>query len=326
MQGPLPTWVERSPAARCCRALRRWCRRVLDDFDATTSPTSMPPTPPRGGDRARRRGLGAPRGVVVGVRPGCRFGADADRARGHLHARQLHRGQRVRHRRRAQPEDRRVDRISWRSVMPHYVVVEFVPFEPTRTGFGPGTGVQRDRRQPAAPVRAHGARTGSRRAAGAGADGRSGAMFGACCYLLHRRDARWRQPRRARHGGRRLRATGGAVPARPRLDGAGGDLVVLSVFAEAARPRRPSVAKSAPYECGIVPSRNHRALPGAVLRGRDAVRDVRHRDHLPLPYAVSHGTLGMFGFGAIRCSRRCSSSPLVYESARGGLRLGPDPA
>ena len=49
-------------------------------------------------------------------------------------------------------------------------------------------------------------------------------------------------------------------------------------------PRRPSAAKEAPYECGIVPEpRAAGALPGQLLHRGDAVHHVRHRDHLPLP-------------------------------------------
>ena len=49
-------------------------------------------------------------------------------------------------------------------------------------------------------------------------------------------------------------------------------------------PRNPTVAKSAPYECGIVPDREPpRALPGALLPGGDDLHRLRHRDHLPVP-------------------------------------------
>ena len=49
-------------------------------------------------------------------------------------------------------------------------------------------------------------------------------------------------------------------------------------------PQQADVAKSAPYECGIVPdARAGRALPGALLPGGDDLHHLRHRDHLPLP-------------------------------------------
>ena len=49
-------------------------------------------------------------------------------------------------------------------------------------------------------------------------------------------------------------------------------------------PQRPTEAKDAPYECGIVPDRRAgRALPGALLPGGDDLHHLRHRDHLPLP-------------------------------------------
>ena len=49
-------------------------------------------------------------------------------------------------------------------------------------------------------------------------------------------------------------------------------------------PQRPTSAKEAPYECGIVPDpRAGAALPRALLPDRDDLRGGRHRDHLPLP-------------------------------------------
>ena len=69
-------------------------------------------------------------------------------------------------------------------------------------------------------------------------------------------------------------------------------LVVLAVvFAALSRvasqllaPSATTIAKRSPYECGIVPGpRAARALPGALLPGRDDLHRLRHRDHLPLP-------------------------------------------
>lgn len=101
--------------------------------------------------------------------------------------------------------------------------------------------------------------------------------------------------------------------------------VVLSVFAsKLLAPRRPSVAKSAPYECGIVPSREppeRFPVQFYVVAMLFVMFDIEII--FLYPYAVSHGTLGMFGFGAIVLFSALFFLTFVYEVARGGLDWGP---
>ena len=51
-----------------------------------------------------------------------------------------------------------------------------------------------------------------------------------------------------------------------------------------APKKKPTAAKLAPYECGIVPDRRAAAaVPGALLPGGDDLHHLRHRDRVPLP-------------------------------------------
>ena len=51
-----------------------------------------------------------------------------------------------------------------------------------------------------------------------------------------------------------------------------------------SRPAPPTAAKRRPTSAASCPSREPpRALPGALLPGRDDLHRLRHRDHLPLP-------------------------------------------
>ena len=79
-------------------------------------------------------------------------------------------------------------------------------------------------------------------------------------------------------------------------------------------PRRPSVAKEAPYECGIIPSREPpERFPVSfyVVAMLFIMFDIEII--FLYPYAVERGTLGAFGFWAI----------LGFSVARGGLDWGP---
>src|SRR5210317_2593953 len=89
-------------------------------------------------------------------------------------------------------------------------------------------------------------------------------------------------------------------------------------------PRRPSVAKEAPYECGIVPSREPpERFPVSfyVVAMLFIMFDIEII--FLYPYAVERGTLGAFGFWAILGFSVVFFLTFVYEVARGGLDWGP---
>ena len=99
----------------------------------------------------------------------------------------------------------------------------------------------------------------------------------------------------------------------------------LSFFASRLlAPRRPSSAKQAPYECGIVPSREPpERFPVSfyVVAMLFIMFDIEII--FVYPYAVAHGELGTFGFVAIVIFSVLFFLTFVYEVARGGLDWGP---
>jgi NADH-quinone oxidoreductase subunit A len=104
--------------------------------------------------------------------------------------------------------------------------------------------------------------------------------------------------------------------------------VVFGVLSFAASrllaPRRPSIAKEAPYECGIVPSREPpERFPVSfyVVAMLFIMFDIEII--FLFPYAVSHSTLGTYGFWAILAFSVVFFATFVYEVARGGLDWGP---
>ena len=112
-------------------------------------------------------------------------------------------------------------------------------------------------------------------------------------------------------------------------------LVVLMVLAVAfgglsfvasrlLAPRRPSDAKEAPYECGIVPSReppDRFPVSFYIVAMLFIMFDIEII--FIYPYAVERGTLGAFGFWAIVVFSVIFFLTFVYEVARGGLDWGP---
>ena len=89
-------------------------------------------------------------------------------------------------------------------------------------------------------------------------------------------------------------------------------------------PRRPSTAKDAPYECGIVPSREPpERFPVSfyIVAMLFIMFDIEII--FLYPYAVQAGSLGLFGFGAILVFSVVFFLTFVYEVARGGLEWGP---
>jgi NADH-quinone oxidoreductase subunit A len=89
-------------------------------------------------------------------------------------------------------------------------------------------------------------------------------------------------------------------------------------------PKRPSAAKQAPYECGIVPSReppDRFPVSFYVVAMLFIMFDIEII--FIYPYAVEQGALGAFGFWAIVVFSVIFFLTFVYEVARGGLDWGP---
>src|SRR3954452_24732250 len=85
-------------------------------------------------------------------------------------------------------------------------------------------------------------------------------------------------------------------------------------------PRRPSSAKEAPYECGIVPSREppeRFPVTFYVVAMLFIMFDIEII--FIYPFAVSHGDVGTYGFVAILIFSVLFFLTFVYEVARGGL-------
>jgi len=89
-------------------------------------------------------------------------------------------------------------------------------------------------------------------------------------------------------------------------------------------PRRPSDAKEAPYECGIVPSReppDRFPVSFYIVAMLFVMFDIEIV--FLYPYAVQRSALGAFGFWAIVVFSVIFFLTFVYEVARGGLDWGP---
>jgi NADH-quinone oxidoreductase subunit A len=100
--------------------------------------------------------------------------------------------------------------------------------------------------------------------------------------------------------------------------------VISLVASHVLAPRRPSAAKEAPYECGIVPSREPpERFPVSfyIVAMLFIMFDIEII--FIYPYAVNRGDLGVFGFWAIVLFSVLFFLTFVYEVARGGLDWGP---
>ena len=89
-------------------------------------------------------------------------------------------------------------------------------------------------------------------------------------------------------------------------------------------PRRPSDAKEAPYECGLVPSReppDRFPVSFYVVAMLFIMFDIEII--FVYPYAIAHNELGTYGFVAIVIFSALFFLTFVYEVARGGLDWGP---
>jgi NADH-quinone oxidoreductase subunit A len=89
-------------------------------------------------------------------------------------------------------------------------------------------------------------------------------------------------------------------------------------------PSRPSAAKEAPYECGIVPTRE---LPMRFPVSFYLVAMLFVMFDIEIifiyPYAVARDELGAYGFVALLMFSAFIFLSFVYEVARGGLDWGP---
>jgi NADH-quinone oxidoreductase subunit A len=99
----------------------------------------------------------------------------------------------------------------------------------------------------------------------------------------------------------------------------------LSFFAsKLLAPRRRSAAKEAPYECGIVPSREPpERFPVSfyVVAMLFVMFDIEII--FLYPYAVNSDAVGYYGFWAEVLFSAIFFLTFVYEVARGGLDWGP---
>jgi len=89
-------------------------------------------------------------------------------------------------------------------------------------------------------------------------------------------------------------------------------------------PRRPSAAKEAPYECGIVPSREPpERFPVSfyIVAMLFVMFDIEII--FIYPYAVSREFLGSFGFWEMIAFSAVFFAAFVYVVARGALDWGP---
>jgi NADH-quinone oxidoreductase subunit A len=99
---------------------------------------------------------------------------------------------------------------------------------------------------------------------------------------------------------------------------------VSMIASKLLAPSRPSAAKEAPYECGIVPSREPpERFPVSfyIVAMLFIMFDIEII--FIYPYAVERQALGAFGFWAIVLFSVIFFLTFVYEVARGGLEWGP---
>lgn len=89
-------------------------------------------------------------------------------------------------------------------------------------------------------------------------------------------------------------------------------------------PSRPSTAKEAPYECGIVPTREPpERFPVSfyIVAMLFIMFDIEII--FLYPYAVARDSVGFYGFWAVLAFSVIFFLTFVYEVARGGLDWGP---
>ena len=98
--------------------------------------------------------------------------------------------------------------------------------------------------------------------------------------------------------------------------------IVSFAMSRLLAPRRPSAAKEAPYECGIVPSREPpERFPVSFYLVAMLFIMFDIEIIFIYPYAVSHSTLGTYGFWAVLAFSVVFFATFVYEVARGGTPI-----
>ena len=105
----------------------------------------------------------------------------------------------------------------------------------------------------------------------------------------------------------------------------GGLFVAVSLLmSKLLNPRRPTAAKVAPYECGIVPSREApERFPVSFYLVAMLFIMFDIEIIFLYPYVVSAGTLGAYGFWEIVAFSLVFFLSFVYVVAKGGLDWGP---
>ena len=89
-------------------------------------------------------------------------------------------------------------------------------------------------------------------------------------------------------------------------------------------PNRPNSAKDAPYECGIVPSRESpERFPVSFYLVAMLFIMFDIEIIFAYPYAVAHEALGAFGFWEMVAFSAVFFVAFVYVVARGALEWGP---
>jgi NADH-quinone oxidoreductase subunit A len=89
-------------------------------------------------------------------------------------------------------------------------------------------------------------------------------------------------------------------------------------------PKRPTAAKEAPYECGIVPSRDApERFPVSFYLVAMLFIMFDIEIVFLYPYAIEHEQLGAFGFWSIMLFSVVFFLSFVYEVGKGGLDWGP---
>jgi NADH-quinone oxidoreductase subunit A len=100
--------------------------------------------------------------------------------------------------------------------------------------------------------------------------------------------------------------------------------VASNMASKLLAPRRPSAAKEAPYECGIIPSREPpQRFPVSfyIVAMLFVMFDIEII--FIYPYAVSRQFLGSFGFWELLSFSAVFFAAFVYVVARGALDWGP---
>src|SRR3954453_14606997 len=100
--------------------------------------------------------------------------------------------------------------------------------------------------------------------------------------------------------------------------------VISLAMSHLLAPRRPSSAKEAPYECGIVPTReppNRFPVSFYIVAMLFIMFDIEII--FIYPFAVSRATLGGYGFWEMLAFSLVFFFAFVYVVARGALDWGP---